>query len=341
MILNMYRKVNGIILLLALFLCLTGCAGDKEYVAESEIESSTELRVESDGSAFVYEDALGNRIEFSAKEQKEIADGTKKVAILNGSYAEIWSLAGGKLFIVTEDAYEEGRGIALDDDTVNIGAMKNPNLETLLALGTEIAILSADIEGHIAIHDKLENMGIKTVYHSIETFEDYLKVLEFYTELTGRGDCYEKYGASVAESIDTQLARQDDTHPTVLFLRAYTGGVRAKGSDSMTGIMLKELGCINIADGEEQLMDDLSIEVILEKNPDYIFVTVMGSDEEAGLESIKTLLLDNPAWNDLTAVQENRYYVLPKNMFHNKPNQRWGESYQMLADILYPEQEAS
>lgn len=334
----MYRKVNGIILLLALFLCIAGCGGE-EYVTESEIENNSELQQESDGYTFTYEDALGNRIEFSEAEQKEIADGSKKVAVLNGSYAEIWSLAGGKLSIVTEDAYEEGREIAVDDDTVNIGAMKNPNLEMLLALDAKIAILSADIEGHTAIHDKLEDMGIKTVYHSVETFDDYLKVLKFYTELTGRGDCYEEYGASIAESIDSQIARQDDSHPAVLFLRAYTGGVKAKGSDSMTGLMLKELGCINIADGEERFTDDLSIEVILEKNPDYIFVTVMGNDEEAGLESVKTLLEGNPAWNDLSAVQNNRYYVLQKNMFHNKPNQRWGESYRILADILYPEQE--
>lgn len=335
---NNFVKIK-LMLLSCVFLCLTGCAAAKECVEDSEIEAASELRIKSDGSAFIYEDALGNRIEFSEKEQKEIAEGAKKVALLNGSYAEIWSLAGGKLFIVTEDAYEEGREIAVDDDTVNIGAMKNPNLEMILALDTEIAILSADIEGHIAIRDKLEDMGIKTVYHSVETFEDYLAVLKFYTELTGRKDCYEKYGASVAESIDTQLARQDASHPTVLFLRAYAGGVKAKGSDSMTGIMFKKLGCINIADGEERFTDDLSIEVILEKNPDYIFVTVMGSDEEAGLESVKTLLEDNPAWNDLAAVQDNRYYVLPKNMFHNKPNQRWGESYQMLADILYPEKE--
>ena len=278
-------------------------------------------------------------MEFTAQELNEIADGNKKVAVLNGSFAEIWSLAGGSLAGVTEDAYEDGREISIDDTTVNIGTLKNPNLEILLASNIKMSILSADLESNTTLRDKLESMGIKTVYHSVESFEDYLEVLDFFTQLTGRRDCYEKYGTSIAESIDEQLARQDDSHPTVLLLRAYSSGVKAKGSDSMTGIMLKELGCVNIADGEEQLIDDISLEVILEKDPEYIFVTVMGSDEEAGLESVKNLLADNPAWNGLTAIRENHYYVLPKNMFHNKPNQRWGESYRMLADILYPEQE--
>ena len=32
-----------------------------------------------------------------------------------------------------------------------------------------------------------------------------------------------------------------------------------------------------------------------------------------------------------------RYVILPGELFHYKPNKRWGESYEYLADILYPE----
>ena len=292
----------------------------------------------SGDAALIYEDALGNQVTFTEEEIKDIADQNAKVAVLSGSYAEIWSLAGGKPDVITEDAYDEGRQITLDDTTVSAGSLKNPNMEILLASDVKIAMLSADLEGQLAIREQLQDAGIKTVCISVETFEDYLKVLQFFTELTGRNDCYEEYGVSVAETIDEQIARQDDSHPTVLFLRAYSSGVKAKGSDSMTGEMLKALGCINIADGEQRLLNDLSMEVILETNPDYIFLTTMG-EEGPGLESAKAVLTDNPAWNDLTAVQLGHYYILPQNMFHNKPNQRWGESYRILADILYPEQE--
>lgn len=329
-----YRKKNiiisGLVCLLGIFLCLAGCgAGGKGT-------GSKETGPEEQG--LVYEDALGNRVEFTAQEREEIAARSRKVAVLNGSLAEIWTLAGGVPDVVTEDAYDEEREIDVDDSTVNAGSLKHPNLEILLASGAEVAMLSADLEGQTAIREQLESVEIKTVYHSVETFEDYLKVLKFFTDLTGCSDCYDKYGAAIEESIAGQIARQDGSQPSVLFLRAYTGGVKAKGSDSMTGIMLKELGCINIADGEERMLNDLSMEVIMEKNPDYIFLTVMGN-EDAGMESVKALLKDNPAWNSLTAVKENRYYVLPQSLFHNKPNQRWGESYRILADILYPEQE--
>lgn len=322
-------KMHKIVILLCVLSLLVAYGAGRESHAESE------------PSVLVYEDALGSKIEFSQQELDAIASESTKVAVLNGSLAEIWSLAGGKLTAVTEDAYGGEREIAIDDATMNVGSIRNPNVEILLAQGVEIAILSADTDSQITFRDKLEGMGIKTIYLSVETFEDYLSVLGFFTELTGHSDNFETYGVSIAEAIEAQMARQDGSHPTVLFLRAYSTGVKAKGSGSMTGIMLKDLGCVNIADGNQRLTDDLSIEVILEKDPDYIFVTVMGSDEESGLESVKYLLEDNPAWSSLTAIQEGHYYVLPANMFHNKPNQRWGESYQMLADILYPEQEQS
>ena len=324
------KLMKKIVLLIGACAVFTGCGMAGKEQADHAAGSGD--------AALIYEDALGNQVTFTEEEIKEISDQNAKVAVLSGSYAEIWSLAGGKPDVITEDAYDEGRQIAIDDTTVSAGSLKNPNMEILLASDVKVAMLSADLEGQIAIRDQLQDAGIKTVYISVETFEDYLKVLRFFTELTGRSDCYEEYGVSVAETIDEEIARQDDSHPTVLFLRAYSSGVKAKGSDSMTGEMLKALGCINIADGEQRLINDLSMEVILETNPDYIFLTTMG-EEGPGLESAKAILTDNPAWNDLTAVRQGHYYILPQNMFHNKPNQRWGESYRILADILYPGQE--
>lgn len=316
------KKAVRIVLILAGFCLLCSGCGPKEEAGQGKIS---------------YTDALGNAVKFTEEEIEGIRNGNVKVAVLNGSFAEIWSLAGGTLRAVTEDAYDDTRDIILTEETVNAGALKSPNIELLLSADISVAVLSADIEEHVALRDKLEGLGIKTVYHSVETFQDYLGVLKLYTDITGCSENYEEYGGKVEKLIEEQVKRQDDSHPTVLFLRAFSTGVKAKGSDSMTGIMLQELGCVNIADEEERLIGDLSMEVIVEKNPDYIFVTTMGEDEEAALNSVKALLTDNPAWNSLKAVQEGHYYVLPKNRFHNKPNARWGESYQMLADILYPE----
>ena len=102
--------------------------------------------------------------------------------------------------------------------------------------------------------------------------------------------------------------------------------------------MLANLDCKNIADSEDSLLEQLSIESILLYDPDYILVVLQGSDPTDAQAILETTLLQNPAWASLTAVQEGRYYVMDQNLYNMKPNERWGEAYEKLAYILYPAQ---
>ena len=63
----------------------------------------------------------------------------------------------------------------------------------------------------------------------------------------------------------------------------------------------------------------------------------MGKDTQKALDALAAGIQANPAWNSLSAVQNGRYVVLPSDLFHYKPNARWGESYEYLAKILYPQ----
>lgn len=131
----------------------------------------------------------------------------------------------------------------------------------------------------------------------------------------------------------------DGSAPTVLFLRAASSNVKAKGSEgNVCGEMLADLGCVNIADSDAGLLDDLSMEAIIAEDPQYIFVTVQGNDVDAAMQNVQDMLISNPAWNSLSAVQNGHYYVLDKRLFNLKPNAKWGEAYKQLADILYPEE---
>ncbi len=47
-------------------------------------------------------------------------------------------------------------------------------------------------------------------------------------------------------------------------------------------------------------------------------------------------LLRDPAWQSLSAVREGRFYILDQTLYNLKPNDRWGEAYEKLAQLLYP-----
>ena len=78
------------------------------------------------------------------------------------------------------------------------------------------------------------------------------------------------------------------------------------------------------------------MDTIIAEDPDYIFVTTMGDSQKA-IDALKAGIESNPAWGSLSAVQNGRYLILPKDLFHYKPNARWAESYEYLARILYPD----
>ena len=100
--------------------------------------------------------------------------------------------------------------------------------------------------------------------------------------ITGRRDLYKTNGEDVKAQIDEVKSSMGDNHPKVLFIRAAASSVKAKGSTgSVGGEMLADLGCINIADSDKSLLDDLSLEAIVAADPDYIFVTTQGNDTEA------------------------------------------------------------
>ena len=96
--------------------------------------------------------------------------------------------------------------------------------------------------------------------------------------------------------------------------------------------MLTELGCENIADASSQLSESLNMEYILTEDPDAIFFSLMG-DADAALANVNDLL-SQPAWQQLRAVREGNVHILPKELFHFKPNARWAEAYAYLIDAL-------
>lgn len=225
--------------LAAAVLLLTACAPGEGDASASAPTSSAGVEQSAQGTC-IFTDSLGNTV--------ELEQPPKRVAALLGSYAETWLLAGGEVAAVTQDAYDE-RGLELPEDTVNLGANQQPDLEALLAAEPDLVLLTPDLDGQMGLKDSLAAAGIPAAWFKVETFDDYLNMLKICTDLTGRSDLYQKNGLDIQSGIDAAIASvPEGEDPTVLLLRAYSSGVRAKNSDNIAGAMLKDLGAVNIAD---------------------------------------------------------------------------------------------
>ena len=250
----------------------------------------------------------------------------------------MWCLAGGRssLAAAADDAWTQF-DLGLGEHVARLGAVRAPNLEALLAAGPDLVLGSAKTAADVDLRDTLEELGIPVLYFSVSTFGDYLRMLDICTRITGCPGNYRTYGTDIRDRVDRAVARADGREPSVLYVRATGSSCRVKGSEgSVLGEMLADLGCRNIADSETGLLESLSMETILASDPDYIFAVLQGSDTEKARESLEAALLSNPAWEKLTAVREGRFLSMDQKLYNVKPNARWGEAYEKLADILYP-----
>lgn len=277
--------------------------------------------------AVTFTDALG---------YEAVIERWDRVVSLYGSFAETWLLAGGQLVGTTSDAIEE-RQLDLGEAAV-VGTVKEPNLEAVIAAEPDFVILASDIAGQAELHQALADAAIPHAYFRTDTFDEYLSMLELFCSMTGRQDLYQQNGLAVQSQIQEVLNTvAGQPQPTALLLRAYSTGAKAKGDDNLAGVILRDLGADNLVTRHESLLEDLSLEEIIAADPDFILVTTMGSSDEAAMAYMEETFGSNPAWAGLSAVKSGRYVLLPRELFHYKPNARWGESYAYLAKILYPD----
>ena len=306
------RRFWPLVFLCLLFaaLCCTACGKQKQ--AES-------TAAESQGAA-----------ESLAKADDAGLTADSRVVALSRSLGELWLLAGGKLVGVTEDGLNlEG----VTAETASVGRILAPSAEAIIALNPDLVLIAPDISAQRELQATLEAAGIRCQAVDINKFSDYATAMKQYTEATGRSDLYESKVAAVEKNIETIKAElPKEIHgKTFLVIRASAAKTRVLKSDHFVVAMLEDLGLTNAA--PESLLEQLSMEGMVEANPDYLFVVLQGDTAEAEA-AFQELIAAQPAYQELKAVKTAQVYTLPKEFFQYKPNARWDEAYALLSEYL-------
>ena len=313
------KKITAV--LIAAGLCIAGCSSAGTSVKQEE------------KTAVVIKDDLDREVKTASPEN---------VAVLIGSFADLWVDAGGRdsLKAAAHDAWTSF-DLNLDSSVKDLGDVKKINAEILLASKPDLVIASAKNENQVAMKDTLESAGIPVLYYDVSSFEDYLKVMEDFCRLTGNEKAFQEKVTAQKEKIENlkkQAAEKES--PKVLYTRATGSSVKVKNSkDSVLGEMLQELNAENIADTENALLENLSMETILQENPDQIFIVYQGSDDTKAKEQMEKAVLSNPLWKSLDAVKKGNVHVMDPSLYNLKPNDRWAEAFEGLYNILYGTQQ--
>ncbi len=329
------KKFLGLFLILTI-LMTTACSSDnkdkikevnteevnKKETSEKEVEEKVSRAV-AKGEAVVVTDSNGSTFEIGVNPQN--------VVVLGSTITDVWLMSGGNLIGTSSDSFKLGLN---NVDIQDVGNYNAPDLEKIIALNPNLVIMSKYVIEQSALEEPLKEAGINVFYADINAYDEYLTTLKSFTDINKNPDAYEEYGNKVDSVVNEYIALANEKDRTdALVLKSSKHILVPLDFDNFAAKILKDMGIDNIADKSDDIFKDLDIDAIVKEDPYYIFVVVAGNNEEEGMIKMNEYIASNPKWNELTAVKEGRYNVLPSDLFYNKPNERWAEAYRYIYDI--------
>ena len=335
---------KGFVFLLALLMIAVG-----GLAASAQTDALRDLYMEA-ANDVVVTDTHVTFVDDSGRGPITIEKNPERVAVLYGSHACLWIEAGGQVSLGVGGAsaitlYEEqvGRNFLEDEGVVTVATTSSGrswDIEVILVEQPDLIICSTAMSGYSTISAPAEAVGIPVIALTYSGITDYLRWFKVFSSLNDQPELWDEIAEKVLDQVVTTVSKAPtENNPRVLSILPQETVLDANTALSDTGALLKELNAINVADPNESasaVRIAITLEEIYAANPDFILVQCLGSVEEARAK-LDAQVKGHPVWESLDAVKRGNVHFLPKELFHNRPNRLYGESYQMLAALIYPD----
>ena len=313
----MKRILIGMLLGLAL-MAFAGCGtqGAKEQAASS-------------ASAFAtIEDDLGREVVLEKKPER--------IVVTSGALLEPLPKGGG------DDVGRPASNTQMPDQTkdkASVGKVYQIDTEKVLDCEPDLVIINKGMNEKLV--DTLEASGIKTLVVDSKSYENVKHMVQMFAAVTGE----QEKGDTLIKTMDSKIAGTLQKLPKekhrIAILHSTNQGLTVQLEGSIAGSAAKMLGWENVAADETPLEKNpdaapYSLETLVEKNPEIIFVTSMGKMEDIKA-SMEETIAGNPAWQALPAVQQKKLYYLPQDLFLLSPGIHYPEAVAYMAKLVYPE----
>lgn len=306
---------------------ITGCSEKQEVIVEKP-QSKMEIIEDSDTHVKFRE---------SGGEIVELPKNPQKVIITLNSILDVWYMAGG-----TSRARVKGKINVPEEakDLPILGSIASLNTELMMQLEPDLLIVSSS-DYQRKVRDLFVSEGVPGVSIDYADYDDFRVILDLFTRLTGKRDMYKNSVIPIEEKVQTIINQvpKSVTPPRVCILFTSTRYVKVETQNTITGYFCEQLGADNIykettIKGATRVA--LSLEYILEQDPDIIFATTMG-DVEKCKARIEMDIVSSDIWGGLTAVKNGRFFYLDKSYSIYKPNRFYPEAFKIVAEYLYPD----
>ncbi|WP_226577859.1 ABC transporter substrate-binding protein [Halobacillus litoralis] len=291
---------------------LTACGGkteDGSQDTEAEEETSSE-----ETRSVTIEDAMG---------EKTIEGTPKKVVVLEWTYAEdLQALGMEPAGVAGLDSYGDwvDVGIPFSDKVEDVGTRAEPNLEAISRLDPDL-IIGVKFR-HEAIADQLEDIAPTVMFapYSEEAAQDQFANMEeeFQTiaKVVDKEDKAEDVLTKMEDTFAEQQSRLEEAGKagmnyviTQAFTLQDTPTLRLFTDNSMVAQIMNQMGMENDYESEKLEIygfTETTVETLQNYQDSNFFYIVQEEDN-----IFSEQLADNPVWENLAFVKEDRTYQMP------------------------------
>jgi iron complex transport system substrate-binding protein len=305
-------KRSIFILSFILILALVGC--------QSEIEETSETTE----SSFSITDFSDRTITFNEIPKNIVSLG-------NGETDIIYALGEEVIGRPTGDAI-----VAEAESALEIGSTHSVDLEKITSLEPDVVF------GNQPMNTKdiqmIENIGAEMVLTSANSVEDIKDQIRLLGDLLDKEEQADEIIINIDEKITNIQLESNEHKQRVLLVYGAPGTNMAALPNSLGGNILELAGGENIASDYPSLeiypqYAQLNTERIIESNPQMILLMSHGNPEAVKDSFIKDMS-NTAGWNELDAVKNNNFIILPANLFGTNPGTKVIEALDHLHEIL-------
>ena len=221
-----------------------------------------------------------------------------------------------------------------------IGRPSSINMEKVVGLKPDLVFINA--AQHQKFIKMLETNNINSITLQPKTYDETKEALDITGKVYGKSAEAEKLIKTMDEKITATVAKMPKDHKKrIVILHATPSTVTVELENSIAGNAAKMLGFVNIAQGTTAIQGKpekapYSIEALVEKDPEIIFITSMGAQDKIE-KRLKADVQGNPAYSALTAVKNNKVFILPEDLFLTPPGLRYPDAVELMAKHVFPE----
>jgi iron complex transport system substrate-binding protein len=219
----------------------------------------------------------------------------------------------------------------------SIGDFKKPNMEVIASLEPDLILATGGVQKEIV--ETLRNLGYKVLVFDPTKIAGVFKNIELVGNATGKSAEATSLVNSLnsrIEAVVNKVAAATST-PKVYYEVYYsTTALWSAGSKAWQNELIEKAGGINIFDDQPLDFFQSSAEAVVTRNPDVIVLPASGMGEETPFWGSIDEVKARPAWNSISAVQNDRLYQIDSYVI-DRAGPRVADAIEALAEFFHPE----